>query len=110
MKDLANHGDLNLYADLRSVTGEMRERLNFARLLELPPSAPFTGRLAGRIVRRDEAKAGLYSPRWSANRKCLLLDERALALTARFHGAVVANGPRTGGRRDADFMEHLLSG
>lgn len=37
-EDLTVMENLNLYADLRSVTGEIREK-TFARLLNLPPSA-----------------------------------------------------------------------
>lgn len=40
--------NLNLYADLRSVTGEARKQ-TFARLLEFTSLGPFTGRLAGKL-------------------------------------------------------------
>ena len=48
MKDLTVMENLNLYADLRSVTGEARKQ-TFARLLEFTSLGPFTGRLAGKL-------------------------------------------------------------
>ena len=47
-EDLTVMENLNLYADLRSVTGEAREK-TFARLLEFTSLGPFTGRLAGKL-------------------------------------------------------------
>ncbi|EBU6752632.1 ABC transporter ATP-binding protein, partial [Salmonella enterica subsp. enterica serovar Typhimurium] len=47
-EDLTVMENLNLYADLRSVTGEIREK-TFARLLEFTALGPFTGRLAGKL-------------------------------------------------------------
>ncbi len=62
-EDLTVMENLNLYADLRSVTGEIREK-TFARLLSYRPR-PFHWPSGGKIVRRDEAKtgAGLYAGR-----------------------------------------------
>ncbi|HAU5055613.1 TPA: ABC transporter ATP-binding protein, partial [Klebsiella michiganensis] len=47
-EDLTVMENLTLYADLRSVTGEAREK-TFARLLEFTSLGPFTGRLAGKL-------------------------------------------------------------
>ena len=47
-EDLTVMENLNLYADLRSVTGEARKQ-TFARLLEFTSLGPFTGRLAGKL-------------------------------------------------------------
>ncbi len=67
MKDLTME-NLNLYADLRSVTGEIRERpLPVCWVTHRP--RPFHWPSGGEIVRRDEAKLG-WPVRWSANRKC----------------------------------------
>ncbi len=59
-EDLTVMENLNLYADLRSVTGEARKQ-TFARLLEFTSLGPFTGRLAA-AFRWDETKTrpGLY--------------------------------------------------
>ena len=55
-EDLTVMENLNLYADLRSVTGEAREK-TFARLLEFTSLGPFTGRLAWQAFWRHEAEA-----------------------------------------------------
>ena len=47
-EDLTVMENLNLYADLRSVTGEARQK-TFARLLEFTSLGPFTDRLAGKL-------------------------------------------------------------
>lgn len=83
-EDLTVMENLNLYADLRSVTGEIREK-TFARLLEFTALGPFTGRLAGKLSGGMKQNWG-WPVRWSANRKCCCWMNRALALT-RFHGA-----------------------
>lgn len=53
-EDLTVMENLNLYADLRSVTGEARKQ-TFARLLEFTSLGPFTGR-GGQALRWDETK------------------------------------------------------
>ncbi|ENP8737656.1 ABC transporter ATP-binding protein [Salmonella enterica] len=57
-EDLTVMENLNLYADLRSVTGEIREK-TFARLLEFTALGPFTGRLAGKLSGGMKQKLGL---------------------------------------------------
>ncbi len=71
-EDLTVMENLNLYADLRSVTGEERKQ-TFARLLEFTS----LGRLPdarGQAFRRDEAKLGLACT-LVGEPKVLLLDE-----------------------------------
>ena len=57
-EDLTVMENLNLYADLRSVTGEARKQ-TFARLLEFTSLGPFTGRLAGKLSGGMKQKLGL---------------------------------------------------
>ncbi|VEB61860.1 putative ABC transporter ATP-binding protein MA_1747 [Salmonella enterica subsp. enterica] len=108
-EDLTVMENLNLYADLRSVTGEIREK-TFARLLEFTALGPFHWPSGGEIVRRDEAKNWGWPVRWSANRKCCCWMNRALAFDPISRRELWQMVHETGGRRDADFMEHLLSG
>ncbi len=56
-EDLTVMENLNLYADLRSVTGEPR-RQTFERLLEFTALGPLHRPAGGQAVRRDEAEAG----------------------------------------------------
>ncbi|EPS2723755.1 ATP-binding cassette domain-containing protein [Cronobacter malonaticus] len=65
--------NLNLYADLRSVTGAVREQ-TFARLLEFTSLGPFTGRLAGKLSGGMKQKLGLACT-LVGQPKVLLLDE-----------------------------------
>ncbi len=83
-EDLTVMENLNLYADLRSVTGEARKQ-TFARLLEFTSLGPFTGRLAGKLSGGMKQKLGLACTRW-ANRKCCCSMNPASALTLS-HGA-----------------------
>ncbi len=67
-EDLTVMENLNLYADLRSVTGEARKKI-FERLLEFTSLGPFTGRLAGKLS--GGMKQSWGSPvRWWAIPKC----------------------------------------
>lgn len=63
-EDLTVMENLNLYADLRSVISETRQK-TFARLLEFTSLGLFTVLTGGQALRRDEAKAGagLYARR-----------------------------------------------
>lgn len=72
-EDLTVMENLTLYADLRSVTGEMREK-TFARLLEFTSLGPFTGRLAGKLSGGMKQKLGLACT-LVGEPKVLLLDE-----------------------------------
>ncbi|NCF04369.1 MULTISPECIES: ATP-binding cassette domain-containing protein [Kosakonia] len=72
-EDLTVMENLNLYADLRSVTGEQR-RQTFERLLEFTALAPFTGRLAGKLSGGMKQKLGLACT-LVGEPKVLLLDE-----------------------------------
>lgn len=72
-EDLTVMENLNLYADLRSVTGEAREK-TFARLLEFTALGPFTGRLAGKLSGGMKQKLGLACT-LVGEPKVLLLDE-----------------------------------
>ena len=72
-EDLTVLENLNLYADLRSVTGEAR-RETFARLLEFTALGPFTGRLAGKLSGGMKQKLGLACT-LVGQPKVLLLDE-----------------------------------
>lgn len=76
-EDLTVMENLNLYADLRSVTGDARQK-TFARLLEFTALGPFTGRLAGKLS--GGMKQNWGSPvRWWANRKYCCSMNRAWA-------------------------------
>lgn len=72
-EDLTVMENLNLYADLRSVTGEQR-KATFARLLEFTALGPFTGRLAGKLSGGMKQKLGLACTLVGQPR-VLLLDE-----------------------------------
>ncbi|HCR3983688.1 TPA: ABC transporter ATP-binding protein [Kluyvera ascorbata] len=72
-EDLTVMENLNLYADLRSVTGDVREK-TFARLLEFTALGPFTGRLAGKLSGGMKQKLGLACTLFGEP-KVLLLDE-----------------------------------
>ncbi len=77
-EDLTVMENLNLYADLRDVTGDARCRA-FDRLMHFTNLGPFTGRLAGRLSGGMKQKLGLacaliYTP------KLLLLDEPSVGV------------------------------
>ncbi|XTZ37148.1 ATP-binding cassette domain-containing protein [Salmonella enterica] len=72
-EDLTVMENLNLYADLRSVTGEKRQQ-TFSRLLEFTALAPFTDRLAGKLSGGMKQKLGLACT-LVGEPKVLLLDE-----------------------------------
>jgi ABC-2 type transport system ATP-binding protein len=72
-EDLTVMENLTLYADLRSVTGEVREK-TFARLLEFTSLGPFTGRLAGKLSGGMKQKLGLACT-LVGEPEVLLLDE-----------------------------------
>ncbi|MGG8133003.1 ATP-binding cassette domain-containing protein [Klebsiella aerogenes] len=72
-EDLTVMENLNLYADLRSVTGEARKKI-FERLLEFTSLDPFTGRLAGKLSGGMKQKLGLACT-LVGDPKVLLLDE-----------------------------------
>ncbi|MCM7080290.1 ATP-binding cassette domain-containing protein [Enterobacter roggenkampii] len=72
-EDLTVMENLNLYADLRSVTDETREK-TFARLLEFTSLGPFTDRLAGKLSGGMKQKLGLACT-LVGEPKVLLLDE-----------------------------------
>ncbi|ELY2741579.1 ATP-binding cassette domain-containing protein [Cronobacter turicensis] len=72
-EDLTVQENLNLYADLRSVTGAARQE-TFARLLEFTALGPFTGRLAGKLSGGMKQKLGLACT-LVGRPKVLLLDE-----------------------------------
>ncbi len=88
-EDLTVMENLNLYADLRSVTGEERQK-TFARLLEFTALGPFTERLAGKLSGGMKQKLG-WPVRWWASRKYCCLTSRASALT-HLASRAVANG------------------
>ena len=77
-EDLTVMENLNLYADLRSVTGEARKQ-TFARLLEFTSLGPFTGRLAGKLSGGMKQKLGLAQAIME-NQDILVLDEPFNAL------------------------------
>ena len=72
-EDLTVMENLNLYADLRSVTGQEREA-TFKRLLEFTALGPFTSRLAGKLSGGMKQKLGLACT-LVGQPKVLLLDE-----------------------------------
>ena len=72
-EDLTVMENLNLYADLRSVTGETREK-TFSRLLEFTDLGSFTERLAGKLSGGMKQKLGLACT-LVGEPKVLLLDE-----------------------------------
>ncbi|KUM02705.1 ABC transporter ATP-binding protein [Chromobacterium subtsugae] len=72
-EDLTVRENLDLYADLRDVTGAEREK-DFERLLALTDLAPFTGRYAGKLSGGMKQKLGLACSLLGRPR-VLLLDE-----------------------------------
>lgn len=72
-EDLTVQENLNLYADLRSVTGEQR-RQTFEKLLAFTALAPFTRRLAGKLSGGMKQKLGLACT-LVGQPQVLLLDE-----------------------------------
>ncbi|HKM96397.1 MAG TPA: ATP-binding cassette domain-containing protein [Buttiauxella sp.] len=72
-EDLTVMENLNLYADLRSVTGQEREA-TFKRLLDFTALGPFTSRLAGKLSGGMKQKLGLACT-LVGQPKVLLLDE-----------------------------------
>jgi ABC-type multidrug transport system ATPase subunit len=77
-EDLSVQENLNLYADLRNVSGQDRQRA-FARLLDFTGLAPFTGRLAGALSGGMKQKLGLACALIRAPR-LLLLDEPSVGV------------------------------
>jgi len=72
-EDLTVMENLTLYADLRSVVGDTRQK-TFARLLEFTALGPFTNRLAGKLSGGMKQKLGLACT-LVGEPKVLLLDE-----------------------------------
>ncbi len=72
-EDLTVMENLNLYADLRSVTGETRQK-TFERLLAFTSLGPFTERLANKLSGGMKQKLGLACT-LVGEPKVLLLDE-----------------------------------
>jgi len=72
-EDLTVMENLNLYADLRSVMGDVRKK-TFERLLEFTSLGPFTSRLAGKLSGGMKQKLGLACT-LVGEPKVLLLDE-----------------------------------
>ena len=95
-EDLTVMENLNLYADLRSVTGETRQK-TFARLLEFTSLGPFTDRLAGKLSGGMKQKLGLACT-LVGEPKVLLLDEPGVGVDP-IPPRAVADGARAGGRR-----------
>lgn len=77
-EDLTVQENLNLYADLRAVTGEARQQ-TFERLLRFTGLEPFTGRLAGRLSGGMKQKLGLACS-LIAKPTLLLLDEPSVGV------------------------------
>jgi ABC-type multidrug transport system ATPase subunit len=77
-EDLSVRENLNLYADLRGIVGEERERA-FERLLTFTGLAPFTTRLAGKLSGGMKQKLGLACALIRAPR-LLLLDEPSVGV------------------------------
>ncbi len=75
--------NLNLYADLRSVTGEARKQ-TFARLLEFTSLGPFTGRL-GKLSGGMKRKLSLASALVGEPEG--MLDEPGVGVEPLSHGA-----------------------
>ena len=72
-EDLTVMENLTLYADLRSITGDTRQK-TFERLLQFTSLGPFTGRLAGKLSGGMKQKLGLACT-LVGEPKVLLLDE-----------------------------------
>ncbi len=72
-EDLTVMENLTLYADLRSITGDARQK-TFERLLQFTSLGPFTGRLAGKLSGGMKQKLGLACT-LVGEPKVLLLDE-----------------------------------
>ncbi len=77
-EDLTVIENLNLYADLRGVTGQERQRA-FERLLSFTGLEPFTGRLAGKLSGGMKQKLGLACA-LVKRPELLLLDEPSVGV------------------------------
>jgi ABC-type multidrug transport system ATPase subunit len=77
-EDLSVAQNLKLYADLRNVVGEERERV-FERLLDFSDLKPFTQRLAGKLSGGMKQKLGLACALIKMPR-LLLLDEPSVGV------------------------------
>ena len=77
-EDLSVIENLNLYADLRGVTGELRKR-RFAELLRFTALEPFQTRLAGKLSGGMKQKLGLACALLGEPR-ILLLDEPSIGV------------------------------
>lgn len=80
-EDLTVIANLDLYASLRGVTGQKRERL-FAKMLEFTSLAPFTQRLAGQLSGGMKQKLGIACA-LLGNPRLLLLDEPGVGVDPR---------------------------
>ncbi|MFT4615362.1 MAG: ABC-2 type transport system ATP-binding protein, partial [Bacteroidia bacterium] len=77
-EDLSVQQNLNLYADLRGLTGTVRQE-TFTRLLAFTQLGPFTSRLAGALSGGMKQKLGLACA-LMARPKVLLLDEPSVGV------------------------------
>lgn len=82
-EDLTVMENLNLYADLRSVRGKLRQQV-FNQLLEFTDLGPFTKRLAGKLSGGMKQKLGLACT-LVGQPSVLLLDEPGVGVDL-FHG------------------------
>ncbi len=77
-EDLTVYENLNLYADLRGLTAEMKED-NFAKMFHFTSLGPFSDRLAGRLSGGMKQKLGLACALLGQPR-ILLLDEPSVGV------------------------------
>ena len=105
-EDLTVMQNLVLYADLRGVLGEEREK-TFEKLLKFTDLAPLPNSLAGNLSGGMKQKLGLACALMKKP-PLLLLDEPSCGSRSHFAARALENGHFFARRRDLDRVEHSV--